>query len=80
VYQLVTQRSENSKHEQRITMPIQIRSNVFGVHLEELMGYDGEKGGVPRVVKDCAQYLRQTGVSVTFSPMPLISPYRSRFD
>ncbi|KAI0297651.1 hypothetical protein BC826DRAFT_1090815 [Russula brevipes] len=54
---------ENSKHEQRITMPIQIRSNVFGVHLEELMGYDGEKGGVPRVVKDCAQYLRQTGLT-----------------
>lgn len=42
-------------------MPVQIRSNLFGVHLEELMGYEGEKGGVPRVVKDCAQYLRQTG-------------------
>jgi len=44
-------------------MPVQIRSSVFGVHLEELMGYDGEKGGVPRVVKDCAQYLRQTGLT-----------------
>jgi hypothetical protein len=55
---------ENSKHEQRITLPIQIRSNLFGVHLEELMGYDGEKGGVPRVVKDCAQYLRQSGALV----------------
>ncbi|KAH9002693.1 hypothetical protein EDB86DRAFT_3063234 [Lactarius hatsudake] len=54
---------ENTKHERQITMPIQIRSNVFGVHLEELMGYDGEKGGVPRVVKDCAQYLRQTGLT-----------------
>ena len=42
-------------------MPVQIRSSLFGVHLEELMGYDGEKGGVPRVVKDCARYLRQTG-------------------
>ncbi|KAH9179346.1 CDC42 rho GTPase-activating protein [Lactarius sanguifluus] len=50
---------ENTKRERQITMPIQIRSNLFGVHLEELMGYDGEKGGVPRVVKDCAQYLRQ---------------------
>lgn len=29
--------------------------------LEELMGYDGEKGGIPRVVKDCIQYLRETG-------------------
>ncbi|KAH9042019.1 Rho GTPase activation protein [Lactarius pseudohatsudake] len=54
---------ENTKHERQITMPIQIRSNLFGVHLEELMGYDGEKGGVPRVVKDCAQYLRQTGLT-----------------
>jgi Rho GTPase-activating protein 1 len=42
-------------------MPVQIRSNLFGVHIEELMGYDGEKSGIPRVVKDCAQYLRQTG-------------------
>lgn len=25
------------------------------------MGYDGEKGGVPRVVKDCIQFLRETG-------------------
>ena len=64
------QRRENSKHEQRITLPIQTRSNLFGIHLEELMGYDGEKGGVPRVVKDCAQYLRQTGASVSLSPNP----------
>jgi Rho GTPase-activating protein 1 len=32
------------------------------------MGYDGEKGGVPRVVKDCVQYLRQTGAPVAFRP------------
>ena len=25
------------------------------------MGYNGEKGGIPRVVKDCIQYLRETG-------------------
>ncbi|KAH9986621.1 hypothetical protein BJV77DRAFT_1145577 [Russula vinacea] len=54
---------ENSKHEQRITLPVQTRSDLFGVHLEELMGFNGEKGGVPRVVKDCAQYLRQTGLT-----------------
>ncbi|KAI0248596.1 Rho GTPase activation protein [Lactifluus subvellereus] len=54
---------ENTKHEQHITLPIETRSNLFGVHLEELMGYDGEKGGVPRVVKDCGQYLRQTGLT-----------------
>ena len=51
-------------------MPVQTRSNLFGVHLEELMGYNGEKGGVPRVVKDCAQYLRQTGASVSLSLGP----------
>ena len=51
-------------------MPVQTRSNLFGVHLEELMGYNGEKGGVPRVVKDCAQYLRQTGASVSLSLEP----------
>ena len=31
------------------------------------MGYDGEKGSVPRVVKDAAQYLRQTGDALHFS-------------
>jgi Rho GTPase-activating protein 1 len=34
------------------------------------MGYDGEKSGVPRVVKDCAQYLRQTGAPFVLSPNP----------
>lgn len=61
-------------------MPVQIRSSVFGVHLEELMGYDGEKGGVPRVVKDCARYLRQTGTPSSLFGVPLcliifIRPY-----
>lgn len=65
------QRRENSKHEQRITLPVQTRSNLFGVHLEELMGYAGEKGGVPRVVKDCAQYLRQTGTPFSILPKAL---------
>jgi Rho GTPase-activating protein 1 len=26
------------------------------------MGYDGGKGGIPRVVKDCIQYLRESGI------------------
>lgn len=49
------------KHEQQIRMPTSTRADLFGVPLEELMGYDGEKGGIPRVVKDCIQYLRETG-------------------
>ncbi|TRM70230.1 hypothetical protein BD626DRAFT_422970 [Schizophyllum amplum] len=53
---------ENAKHEREIRLPIPVRSNVFGVPLEELMGYDGEKGGIPRVVKDCIQFLRDTGL------------------
>lgn len=42
-------------------MPIPQRADLFGVPLEELMGFDGEKGGIPRVVKDCIDYLRETG-------------------
>lgn len=45
-------------------MPTPTRADLFGVPLEELMGWDGEKGGVPRVVKDCIQYLRDTGKSL----------------
>ncbi|KAH9936432.1 uncharacterized protein B0H18DRAFT_973929 [Fomitopsis serialis] len=53
---------ENLKHEKQITLPTPTRADLFGVPLEELMGYDGEKGGLPRVVKDCIQYLRLTGL------------------
>lgn len=53
---------ENLKYERKITMPTPIRSSIFGVPLEELMGYNGEKGGIPRVVKDAVQYLRDTGM------------------
>ncbi|PPQ95284.1 hypothetical protein CVT26_014858 [Gymnopilus dilepis] len=53
---------ENLKYEQKIVLPVPTRSNIFGVPLEELMGYDGEKGGIPRVVRDCIQFLRDTGM------------------
>lgn len=52
---------ENLKHEKQIMLPTPQRADLFGVPLEELMGFDGEKGGLPRVVKDCIQYLRSTG-------------------
>lgn len=52
---------ENLKYERKITLPVPTRSNIFGVPLEELMGYDGEKGGIPRVVRDSIQFLRETG-------------------
>ncbi|KAJ8523208.1 hypothetical protein ONZ45_g299 [Pleurotus djamor] len=52
---------ENSKHESQITLPTTTRSSMFGVPLEDMMGYDGEKGGIPRVVRDSIQFLRETG-------------------
>ena len=42
-------------------MPVQHRADLFGVPLEDIMGFDGEKGGVPRVIRDAIQYLRETG-------------------
>jgi Rho GTPase-activating protein 1 len=54
---------ENLKREKQITLPMPTQSSLFGVPLSELMGYDGEKGGIPRVVKDAIQYLRGTGTS-----------------
>ncbi|OCH91637.1 RhoGAP-domain-containing protein [Obba rivulosa] len=53
---------ENLKHEKQINLPTPTRADLFGVPLEELMGYHGEKGGLPRVVKDCIQYLRMSGM------------------
>lgn len=43
------------------------RSSLFGVPLEDIMGYNGEKGGIPRVVKDAIQYLRETGIQLILS-------------
>ena len=52
---------ENLKHEGQIVMPTQHRADLFGVPLEAIMGYNGEKGSIPRVVRDCIQFLRSTG-------------------
>lgn len=56
--------SENLKYEQQIRIPVSHRADLFGVPLEEIMGYDGEKGGIPRVVRDAIQFLRDTGETV----------------
>ncbi|KAF9046297.1 hypothetical protein BJ165DRAFT_1141839 [Panaeolus papilionaceus] len=53
---------ENLKFERKITLPTPVRSSIFGVPLEELMGFNGEKGPIPRVVKDSIQFLRDTGL------------------
>jgi Rho GTPase-activating protein 1 len=36
-------------------------AKMFGVPLSSLMGERGEKGGVPRVLRDCAEFLRADG-------------------
>ncbi|KAJ7194233.1 hypothetical protein GGX14DRAFT_476661 [Mycena pura] len=55
---------ENLKHESKITLPVTTRgdTHLFGVPLQDLMGFDGEKGGVPRVVKDAIQFIRESGM------------------
>ncbi|KAG8977160.1 hypothetical protein FRC05_002157 [Tulasnella sp. 425] len=55
---------ENLKHEQQITLPETHQAFTFGVSLEELMGEYGENGGIPRVVKDCAEFIRECGMEV----------------
>lgn len=54
---------ENLKQERHIVLPTPIRSSIFGVPLEELMGHDGEKGSIPRVLKDSIQDLLSSGLN-----------------
>ena len=56
---------ENSKLEREIILPTPTRANIFSVPLEDLMGFDGEKDGIPRVIKDSIQYLRETGACLS---------------
>ncbi|KAJ7069089.1 CDC42 rho GTPase-activating protein [Mycena amicta] len=55
---------ENLKYESKISMPVTTRgdTHLFGVPLEDLMGVDGEKGGLPRVVRDAIQFIRESGM------------------
>ncbi|KAJ7643694.1 hypothetical protein FB45DRAFT_280069 [Roridomyces roridus] len=55
---------ENLKYESKITLPVTTRgdTHIFGVPLEDLMGFDGEKGGIPRVVRDAIQFLHESGM------------------
>ncbi|KAH8818849.1 Rho GTPase activation protein [Flagelloscypha sp. PMI_526] len=60
--------AENTKFEKKVELPSngfggfdarEGSNRVFGTPLEDIMGYDGERGGVPRVVKDCVRTLRE---------------------
>ena len=59
---LILLNRENLKYESQICLPMPIKSQMFGVPLDAIMGYEGEKDGLPRVVRDCIQYLRETGM------------------
>ncbi|KAG8823480.1 hypothetical protein FRC19_003733 [Serendipita sp. 401] len=52
--------TENLKYEREIVLPVsqQPATSVFGASLDEIMGLDGESGGVPRPVRDAINYLR----------------------
>lgn len=54
---------ENLKYERKITLPVPNRSSIFGVPLEDLMGFYGEKNGIPRVVRDSILFLRERGLA-----------------
>lgn len=56
-------------------MPVAARADLFGVPLDELMGFDGEKGGLPRVVRDCIQFLRESGECIHLSSHSLSLQY-----
>ncbi|KAK0565150.1 hypothetical protein OC844_001365 [Tilletia horrida] len=66
----------NQAHERSVTLPSKPHSGpgdadydqqhqMFGVSLEVLMGLRGEKGGIPRVVRDCVEALRTPIPSAT---------------
>lgn len=55
--------SENYKYEREITLPPsqqaqQNSERIFGVSLDDLMGHDGERAGIPRPIRDAVMYLR----------------------
>jgi len=60
-----TPNRENLKYERQIILPLKEHACMFGVPLEDLMGEFGENGGIPRVVKDCVEYLRECGMTTS---------------
>ncbi|KAF8328209.1 uncharacterized protein EI90DRAFT_3146228 [Cantharellus anzutake] len=55
---------ENLKYENEITLPTMQKehSKAFGVSLDDLMGDYGISSGIPRVVRDCVDYVRMNGL------------------
>ncbi|EJU03378.1 Rho GTPase activation protein [Dacryopinax primogenitus] len=56
---------ENLKHEKTITLPEELqRAAVFRVPLDELIGPKTSGLGIPRPLRDCAEYIRSSGLDV----------------
>ncbi|KAF5335239.1 hypothetical protein D9758_014777 [Tetrapyrgos nigripes] len=58
---------EEKQHEAKIAIP-NIHSSpslsaAFGVPLEDIMGPEGKKGPIPRVIRDGIQYLCESGLN-----------------
>ncbi|KAJ7752484.1 hypothetical protein DFH07DRAFT_1031763 [Mycena maculata] len=55
---------ENLKYEHKITLPVTTWGEYAHLRLplEDLMGFNSEKGGIPRVVRDTIQFIRESGV------------------
>lgn len=62
--------TENLRYEREIVLPAtqQADARIFGVSLDELMGTDGESGGIPRPVREAITYLRTDRIDGT-SPL-----------
>ncbi|KAJ7755285.1 hypothetical protein DFH07DRAFT_1028175 [Mycena maculata] len=54
---------ENLKYERKITLPVTTWGEYAHLRLplEDLMGFNSEKGGIPRVVRDTIQFIRESG-------------------
>ena len=60
--------SDNLRYEREIRLPPsqQPSSHIFGASLDELMGLDGESGGIPRPIRDAIAYLRMEKLDGTY--------------
>ncbi|KAJ7745016.1 hypothetical protein DFH07DRAFT_977968 [Mycena maculata] len=55
---------ENLKYERKITLPVTTWGEYAHLRLplEDLMGFNGEKGGIPCVVRNAIQFIHESGV------------------
>ncbi|KAJ7431767.1 hypothetical protein B0H11DRAFT_2261411 [Mycena galericulata] len=51
-------------YKSKITLPVTTRgdTHIFGVPLEDLTGFNCDKSGIPHVVRDANQFIRESGM------------------